>query len=184
MKPQSVPPVQLLVGVLEADGGRFVEARRLLAEAFGLEESLHGPWPFDLTDYYDQEMGGAEIRRWFLAYAEPVLSEQLAEVKLITNRIEDELAIEGRRRVNLDSGYLDFQKLVLASAKFHTCKIHVGRGIWADLTLLYHDGRWDPLPWSFPDFRDDRYYAALTAIREAYRRKMRGSPAPRQLTVP
>lgn len=184
MKPQPVPPVQLVVGVLEADPGRFAAARRLLVEAFGAEEGLHGPWPFDLTNYYAGEMGSPDIRRWFLAYAEPVLSEQLAEVKLITNRIEEELALEGRRRVNLDSGYLDFHKLVLASAKFHTCKIHLGRGIWADLTLLYHDGRWAPLPWSFPDFRDDRYYAALTAIRAAYREKMRGRPEPRRLAAP
>jgi hypothetical protein len=151
---------------------------------FGPEVETHGPWDFDVTDYYDVEMGGPTIRRWLIAFAEPMLSEQLPEMKLLTNRVEGQLAVGGQRKVNLDAGYLDFNKFVLASAKFHEHKIHVGRGIYADLTLIFNDGAWRPLPWSFSDFRDDRYYEALTTIRSGYRQRLRGNPPPRRLPFP
>ena len=181
MKPQDVQPVQLVVCALESDGDLFAEARSLMSADFGPEAELHGPWDFDVTDYYDAEMGDGEIRRWIVAFEEPVRSEQLPEAKLLTNRVEERLALDGQRKVNLDTGYLDFNKFVLASAKFHEHKIHLGLGIYADLTLLFNSGAWHSLPWSFADFRDNRYYEAFTRVRDGYRRRMRGSPSPRPL---
>jgi len=184
VKPQDVQPVQLLVCALESDGDLFAEARTMMAADFGPEAELHGPWDFDVTDYYETEMGGEGIRRWIVAFDEPVRSEQLPEAKRLTNRMEERLALDGQRQVNLDTGYLDFNKLVLASAKFHEHKIHLGHGIYADLTLLFNSGAWHPLPWSFADFRDDRYYEALTRVRDGYRRRMRAAPTTRHLEVP
>ena len=182
MEPRDVQPVQLVVCALETDEALFEEARRLMEADFGPEAEFLGPWDFDVTDYYNAEMGGPPIRRLLVAFEEPVLSEQLPEAKLLTNRVEERLAVQGQRRVNLDTGYMDFNKFVLASAKFHEHKIHLGRGIYADLTLIFNDGAWRPLPWSFADFRDDRYYEALTRIRSGYRERMRGNHSPRSLT--
>jgi hypothetical protein len=184
MKPQEVQPVQLVVGALETDPSLLDQARKLMEIDFGSEAEIHGPWNFDVTDYYQAEMGGPLIRRWLIAFEQPVLSEQLPQIKLITNRVEERLAVEGKRKVNLDAGYMDFNKFVLASAKFHEHKIHMGRGIYADLTLIFESRAWHPLPWSFADFSDDRYYGALTLIRNGYRERMRGTPAPRRLSSP
>jgi len=183
MEPLDVQPVQLVVCALETDEAAFGGACELMLDQFGPVAELHGPWAFDVTDYYDAEMGGPPIWRRLVAFAEPMRSEQLPEAKLITNRIEERLAREGRRRVNLDAGYMDFNKFVLASAKFHEHKIHLGRGIYADLTLIFNNGVWNPLPWSFADFRDDRYYEALTTIRAGYRQRLRANPSPRQLLM-
>lgn len=182
MEPRDAKPVQLVVCALETDETLFGEACELMEVEFGAVAERHGPWTFDVTDYYDTEMGGPPIRRRLVAFAEPVRSEQLPEAKLITNRIEERLAVEGKRRVNLDTGYMDFNKFVLASAKFHEHKIHLGHGIYADLTLIFNGGAWHPLPWSFADFRDDRYHEALTRIRAGYRERLRANPSPRQLT--
>jgi len=185
MKPTDVQPVQLVICALETDEALFSEARRLLAaDCFGPEAEIHGPWDFDFTDYYNAEMGGPPIRRWLLAFVEPVLSEQLPEVKLLTNRVEAKLATDGKRKVNLDPGYMDFNKFVLASTKTREHRIHLGRGIHVDLTLLFNEGVWRPLPWSYCDFRDDRYHEALRAIRSGYRQRMRGAPSPRRLEFP
>ncbi len=50
------------------------------------------------------------------------------EAKEATNRIEDELRQNGSRKVNLDVGYLDMHKVVLASMKPAGQKIHLARG--------------------------------------------------------
>jgi len=35
---------------------------------------------------------------------------RLAEIKLICNDLEDQIAVDGKRKVNLDPGYMDYDK--------------------------------------------------------------------------
>jgi hypothetical protein len=76
-----------------------------------------------------------------------------------------------RRRVNLDPGIMDYDKFVLASAKYNGQKVYLDRGIWADLTLHYEKGRFDPYPWSFPDFKSRIYDGAFMEIRQLYKKQ-------------
>ena len=94
--------------------------------------------------------------------------EILAEAKLLCNRFEDTLAGPDGRRVNLDIGYLDHNKVVLASAKGAGQKIYLSRGMYADLVARYARGRYQPFEWMFPDFRDGRYDRELGEIRRLY----------------
>jgi len=73
------------------------------------------------------------------------------------------------RKVNLDPGYLDYDKFVLASAKYNGQKIYLDCGIWADLTLHYEKGKFDPYPWSFPDFKSRMYDGAFLEMRRLYK---------------
>lgn len=80
--------------------------------------------------------------------------------------IESALATPGGgRRVNLDPFYLDHHKFVLASFKQAGHRIYLRRGVWADLALRFHRGRWQAFDWTFPDFRDDRYHPFLSRVR-------------------
>jgi hypothetical protein len=128
---------------------------------------------FDVTGYYEPEMGAA-LKRILYAFAGLVSPETIADIKLATNEVEEYLRDSGRRRVNIDPGYMDFHKLVLASAKFLGQKIYIGKGIYADPTL-YFDKGWKPYAWGFPDFRDGRYDRFLTAVRTAYKTKLRAA---------
>lgn len=162
--PQPVSPVKLLVAALWTDAERLAEAERRLELEWG-PISVRGPdRPFDCTNYYDSEMGARPQRR-LLAFERLVSPESLAEIKWRTNELEDELAVAGTRRVNLDSGYLDHSKIVLGSLKYAGQKIAVGRGVYADLVGRWRSGRYQPLDWTFPDFRDGRYDAELSEIR-------------------
>ncbi len=170
--PQLPEPVKLFVAVLWTGMDELAQARSQLEKHFSRID-YHGPdHPFDVTDYYDQEMGGRPQRR-LITFANLAPPECIKQGKLICNQIEDAIAVEGHRRVNLDLGFLDDNKIVLASAKEAGQKIHMGEGIYADLVARYKYGRYQPFEWTFPDFRDGRYDAELAEIRRKYLEQLR-----------
>ena len=100
---------------------------------------------------------------------------RLPEWKLSCVRVETECSSPANLRiVNIDPGYLDFYKLVLASAKFQGQKVYLGKGVYADPTLYYDKG-WKSCDWSFPDFKSGRYDEFLTGVRRSYKNKMRNA---------
>src|SRR5262245_12436030 len=122
--PQLPEPVKLLVAVLWSDSAALAEAVRLLEASWGPADFTGPDHPFDRTDYYEAEMGPG-LKRRLIAFVGRVAPESIKEAKLRCNHIETQLAVGGRRRVNLDVGYLDHNKLVLASAKDAGQKIHL-----------------------------------------------------------
>jgi hypothetical protein len=108
-----------------------------------------------------------------LSFEQLVAPESIREAKLACNELEDRLSGGHGRKVNLDIGYLDHNKIVLASAKYGGQKIHLGDGIYADLVGRYRDGRYQPFEWTFPDFRDGRYDEELAEIRRVYLEHLR-----------
>ncbi|MFC1682785.1 DUF4416 family protein [Candidatus Zixiibacteriota bacterium] len=168
MIPSAPDPVKLFVGALISDQGIFEQTIEMLVREYGAVDFHSEPIPFDVTDYYQDEMGGP-IQRIFLSFQELIDPGGLAEIKIKTNRIEEELAVDGQRKVNLDCGYMDVCKVVLASAKYNGQKIYLGQGIYADPTLHYEKGRFEPYPWSFPDFKTGRYEKIFLKIRELYK---------------
>jgi len=165
--PQLPEPVKLLVAVLWADAPPRDEAVGRLVAQWGTVDFTGPDRLFDMTDYYAPEMG-AQLYRRLVTFANLIPPESIREAKLFCNALEGDLAAAGRRRVNLDVGYLDHNKLVLASAKNAGQKIHLGGGIYADLVGRYKAGRYQPFDWTFPDFEDGRYDPELSAIRQRY----------------
>ncbi|MBI1902112.1 MAG: DUF4416 family protein, partial [Planctomycetia bacterium] len=131
---------------------------------------------FDDTDYYAREMG-TNLRKVFLAFERLIDPGELAPIKLLTNAWEREYADSSGaggpassaepRPLNLDPGYLGLGKLVLASTKDHAHRIYLGQGIFAEVTLHYVRGLgWQPLPWTFPDYRRPPALDFFTRCRE------------------
>lgn len=127
---------------------------------------------FDVTAYYEPEMGSPLYRR-LVTFEKLMPPTELVEMKLRCNQIEDTLAVDRKRIVNLDAGYLDHNKVVLASAKGAGQKIYLDKGIYADLVGRYKKGRYQPFDWTFPDFRDRRYDEEILTIRQIYLHQMR-----------
>ncbi len=154
-------------GILAAGAELLPAAREALEGAFGPARMASGVFPFAHTEYYRDELGEAPVRM-FLAWTEPYPTDALAGAKRATNALESELArrFGGGRPINLDPGYLTQAKLVLASAKNFAHRIHLRDNIYAELTLQYRHGRFHALPWTFPDFADDRYHPFFLALRE------------------
>jgi hypothetical protein len=178
-KPRAADPVKLIVAALWAPSGPLPDALESLCSHWGKIDYSGEDHPFDMTDYYQPEMGG-NLNRRILSFLRPVPPDSLKAAKNICNQIEDRLAGGKGRLVNLDIGYLDHNKIVLASFKGAGQKIYLGDGVWADLVARYRKGRYNPFEWTFPDFRDGRYDRELLEIRRIYLeqiKKRRRSPA-------
>jgi hypothetical protein len=171
-KPGAVSPVKFFVAVLWAPAAPLGSALESL-RSFGGETDFAGPeHAFDSTDYYEPEMGGG-LRRRLVSFSKLRPPDSLCAAKLSCNEIEDRLAAAKGRTVNLDVGYLDHNKIVLASCKGAGQKIYLGQGVWADLIGRYRDGRYCPFEWTFPDFRDGRYDSELGEMRRIYLGQLR-----------
>jgi hypothetical protein len=170
--PQPAIPVKFFIAVLFKDRRFLDEARGQFVRRWGAIDFEGADHEFDVTDYYHDEMGAPLYRRVlsFKNLAEPGL---VVSMKLECNAIEERMSGGGKRTVNCDAGYLDHNKVVLASAKEAGQKIYLDKGIYADLAGRYKDGAYRPFEWSFPDFKDGRYDEELIAIRLIYLAQMK-----------
>jgi hypothetical protein len=172
VKPEEPGQVKLICGILYSEEQSLEKAFNLMKEQFGPIDYRSENFAFDLTDYYAAEMG-SPITRFFISFEHLVHPGKLAQIKQNTNLIEHRTAVGNQRKVNIDSGYMDYDKVVLASAKYNGQKIYLDQGIWADLTLHYTRGYFEPYPWSFPDFKQGIYNSIFLEIRKIYKVQMK-----------
>ena len=168
MEPSEPIPVKLFCGVLYSDEQLLNDSRLLLVEKYGEIDYQGDQFNFEISEYYRPEMGWPIYRR-FWAFENLINPNEIARLKIECNEIEDQLTVAGNRKVNLDPGYMDYDKIVLASAKYNGQKIYLDYGIYADLTLRYEKGEYYPYPWSFPDFKEGQYNQTFLRIREIYK---------------
>ncbi|HEX5104158.1 MAG TPA: DUF4416 family protein [Pirellulaceae bacterium] len=126
------------------------------------------------TNYYDATMG-TDLEKCFFAFETLADPAALAEWKLTGNQWEIDYQQLGRhpepRPLNLDPGYLTDAKLVLATTKDRDHRIYLRDGIFAEVTLHFHRGRWEARPWTYPDYQRADYHAFFLRCRDFLRRR-------------
>ncbi|RPI74178.1 MAG: DUF4416 family protein [Desulfobacteraceae bacterium] len=142
-------------------------------EFFGPIDWQSPPLFFDRTQYYAKEMGWPLHRR-FVTFETLIRPEALVTIKLKTNSLEQDYRVQGKRRINIDPGYIALERLVLATGKNYTHRIYLGAGIFADLTLVFNQGTFKSLPWTYRDYGDPEIIAVLNELRENYKNQVRG----------
>jgi hypothetical protein len=170
-------PVKLFVSVLTSIPSALQSVQELLEARYGPVEKKSESFLFEQTHYYDREMG-TPIQRIFLVFPGLRSATELAAIKIETNRMERQVAAEYLqvpRPVNLDPGYLDQAKIVLASTKDFSHRLLVAEGIYAEVTMYYQGGEWRSWPWTFPDFRAGTYNNFLSELRRSYRQQLADS---------
>jgi hypothetical protein len=172
MEPGAPVDVKVFCGLLFANEEALREAKLQLTKQFGPADFESEFFTFDETSYYRAEMGSS-LHRAFVSFQPLMDPAFLSHVKLATNQIEKGLAQGVSRTVNLDPGYMDFHKVILASAKAEGHKVYLCNGIYADPTLYYGKGSFKPNRVCFPDFKDGRYNQTFVRIRELYKAQLK-----------
>lgn len=165
--PKPPAPAKLVIGIITRDMDLVAPVADRLADAFG-DIDMISPWlPFDDTAYYEPEMG-KDLQRRMLTFKHMIDQGRLALVKNRTGEIENDFLENGNRRVNIDPGLLTHERFVLATGKNFTHRIYIGRQVYADLTLIYQQGRFQSLPWTYPDYRRANMQNFLIRVRKKY----------------
>ena len=159
--------VKLIIGLIYRDSQQYLAIKPFLLRSFGKIDLESEEIPFDYTDYYQREFGGGLTRR-FISFAKLIQPEKLAAIKLLTNKIERKFSMNGKRSVNLDPGYVDMAKLVLASTKDFCHRVYLDRGIFAEITLVYKKNSFTHWDWTYPDYRTKKYVTIFNHIRQIY----------------
>jgi len=162
------PKVKLITGVLYPDdaGGEewFAWTLEELKALWGEHEDVSPPVPFTATDYYRDI--APRLARRFVCFGGLAGAGELPDWKLAA------VDVEGRSRspriVNIDPGYVDGARLVLASTKDHAHRIYLRDGIFAEVTMRFRFGKWMPFDYTFPDFASGVYDKFLSAARESW----------------
>ena len=166
-KPTPAAPVKLIFSVFASTGAGINETISLLTGQYGEPDFISNEVPFDYTSYYCAEMGENLVRR-FLSMEKLIYPDSLPDVKLATNDIENKFASGEKRLVNIDPGYLSQAHLILATGKGYSHRPYLRDGIYADLTLIYQNKKFRSLPWTYPDYADEKQLLMFDKIRTKY----------------
>lgn len=162
-------PVKLIVGILAANHQCLHTAIDALSDKLGRLDFSSDVWPFDKTDYYNEQIGPRILRK-FVTVEKLIEPGKLAKIKIQTNKIEQKLAkslsLPLPRPVNLDPGIIEPSKLILASTKNFSHRIYIGKKMYAEVTLIYDKGKWRHFEYTFPDYRQQCYFDFFSKVRE------------------
>jgi len=161
-------PVKLIIGILAANETSLAAAVKAISKSFGIIDLTSDVWPFTQTDYYKDEIGPNALRQ-FVTLEKLIDPGKLAQIKHDTNSLEQQLAdslkLSLPRPVNLDPGFIEPSKLILASTKNFSHRIYIGNKMFAEVTLMYEKGNWRHFEFTFPDYRQSCYQDFLSKVR-------------------
>ncbi len=167
-------PVKLICSLLFTSQELLIKTENTLSEEFGLIDLHSDLIPFDMTDYYVDELG-KNILRKYISFEKLIDIVKLPDIKIWTNKIEIDLENKetDKRRVNIDPGYLTLSKMVLATTKNYSHRIYLRDGIYAEVTLHYQNKSFIPWEWTYPDYKLKKTIAFFTNVRAIYKEQLK-----------
>ena len=160
---------KLIVGIIYSSEELLGVALSALTEQFGKIDDVSEEFSFsrEFSNYYDRELGGEGLRRIY-SFEELIAPERQAEIKVFTNELEMKLSIDGDRHVNIDPGFINHGRLLLATTKPTGFRIPLSDGIYTELTLYWARGEWQKLPWTYRDYQSELVQSFITRVRRRY----------------
>ena len=139
--PAEPKPAKYFIAFLVADPSLLAGVEAEVVACLGTIDGKSAIAEWRASNFYAAEMG-ARLWRGFGSCQSLRGANELAAIKLQTQTIEEKYRdpCGAGRRVNLDPGYLDALKVVLASTKNASQRIYLSSGIYGEATLFYHHG--------------------------------------------
>ncbi len=166
-------PGKLILSAIYSEPEALYTSIKSLEKKFGRVEFETEECDFTHTDYYREEMG-ENLRRKFFSFQKMVPRDSLADIKIFTNKLEEQFGDKVGdfvfRTINLDPGIMRLSGLTLASTKDFSHRIYLRDGIYAEVTLLYAKKQFLALPWTYPDYQDEKTISFLSKVRETMKK--------------
>jgi hypothetical protein len=159
--------VKLFAGLIYSQNAPVEECAKELEAELGEIDFQTGEMEFDFTTYYEQEMGKG-LSRKIISFRKLIEREELVDIKIFTNEVEKKFSIEGKRKINIDPGYIAPEHLILATGKGYYHRPYLGKGVYADLTLVYKHKQFHTLEWTYPDYGSEDLRELFKKLREKY----------------
>ncbi len=144
----------LLFALMWKDYEKLKEVENVLTGIYGKKINETDEFSLQYSKYYEKEMGEG-LKKKFILIDNLIEKDRLLDIKLTSMEIEKRFSINGNRTVNIDPIYLDDYQVVVASKKDKGSRVYLGKGIFAELELLYHHGSFQPLIWTYLDYKDN-----------------------------
>lgn len=111
---------------------------------------------------------GEILSKKMVSFSDLTWAERLPDIKIASNEIEVAFSEGNKRRVNVDPGYLNASKVVLATTKDYGHRVYLGRGIFGDVHLRYVSHRFKPCEWTYPDYQEGFVLKFFEEVRKKY----------------
>jgi len=166
-------PVKLISGLLYSSETLVKEVESILIKKLGPIDLQSEAFPFNLTDYYVDELGEGILRK-YVSFEKLIDIVRLPDIKIWTNEIEKNFSDKdsGKRKINIDPGYLTLSKMVLATTKNYSHRIYLRDGIYAEVTLHYHKKSFIPWDWTYPDYKLEKSINFFNKVRLIYKKQL------------
>ena len=166
------PRAKLFIGILTTSEEFLSPAEKALEKKFGEIDFRTMKIPFTNTNYYSAI--GKNLFRTFLSFRKLIKREDIAGIKLYSNRLEKKISGKEKRRINIDPGYLTLSNVYLASCKEFFHRAYLQKGIYLENEYRYVAKRYQPWEWTYPDYRMQEYYDFFHNVRKIYARQLKG----------
>ena len=163
---------KLFMGLLGSSEEHLDAAKAEVQTRYGPIDLASPIFPFTLTTYYNEEMGEGIVRQ-FASFERLFDPGRLRAIKKETMILEGRMSADGKRRANLDPGYLNLSTVVLATTKDASYRVYLGEGVYAQPTLFFRERDFHPFDWTYPDYRQKETLSFFWEVRERLKEQLR-----------
>jgi hypothetical protein len=156
--------VKLFCGIIFSSEKIRQKSLMKLENNFGKIDLMSDIMVFNFSNYYNHEMGD-NLKRFWISFEKLIFTADISGIKIFTNSIENEFAINSKRQINIDPGYVGLANVILATTKDYSHRIYLSKGIYGEVTVVYKKNVFIKLPWSYPDYVSEVAVTFLLKIR-------------------
>jgi hypothetical protein len=168
-------PVKYFAAITFTDAKFLDKVMKELEDTFSAVEMKSDIYNFSqFTNYYRKEMGD-NLKKLFIVFSDLESPEQLADKKILSNKMEDKYVVKGKRAINIDPGYITEAKVVLATTKNYSHRIYLKSGIYGDVHLCFVSKSFQKQAWTYPDYQQTKIIDFFNQVRKIYFTQLGGA---------
>lgn len=166
------PPARFFTGLIFSPNANIKKCLERLTNEFGKILFESNSFNFKETDYYENEMGNG-LKRKFIVFKDLINRAEIIERKIVANQIEEEFSVYKKRLINIDPGYIAPEHLLLSTGKGYAHRAYLGKGVYAELTLVFEKTGIRTLEWTYPDYKFKDIQDMFLKIRKNYLKELK-----------